>query len=230
MHKLLNLVAILAFAATGQASYATVTFNLDTVINGSTPSGAAPWMTATFLDNGANNVLLTFTNNMESGQFITDLVFNTSLFNPSSNLSQSRSDIAPPVVNSFSATVDQSQTGGASLKAGLFNIWISFANNGPDNVFNHDNGPVIYNLSGPDLTENSFNVLSLDDPGPPPSTGGWLMAAKVQGIPADLSTTSGSIGVTAVPEPEIYAMMGIGLALIGFVARRKRELQDRAAT
>ncbi|HEY6281620.1 MAG TPA: PEP-CTERM sorting domain-containing protein [Burkholderiales bacterium] len=32
-----------------------------------------------------------------------------------------------------------------------------------------------------------------------------------------------------VPEPEIYAMMGIGLALMGFVARRKRELQDCAA-
>ncbi|HEY6281622.1 MAG TPA: PEP-CTERM sorting domain-containing protein [Burkholderiales bacterium] len=31
------------------------------------------------------------------------------------------------------------------------------------------------------------------------------------------------VNVTAVPEPEIYAMMGIGLALMGFVARRRRQ-------
>ena len=30
------------------------------------------------------------------------------------------------------------------------------------------------------------------------------------------------VSVTAVPEPEIYAMMGIGLALMGFVARRRQ--------
>lgn len=29
-------------------------------------------------------------------------------------------------------------------------------------------------------------------------------------------------GVAAIPEPEIYAMMGLGLALMGFVARRRR--------
>jgi hypothetical protein len=36
--------------------------------------------------------------------------------------------------------------------------------------------------------------------------------------------------LTPVPEPEIYAMFGVGLALVGFVARRNRERQDRAAT
>jgi len=57
----------------------------------------------------------------------------------------------------------------------------------------------------------------------------YLMAAKVQGIPVSgsTSTTSGSIGytnVTAVPEPEVYAMMGAGLLLMGFVARRRKLL------
>ena len=37
------------------------------------------------------------------------------------------------------------------------------------------------------------------------------------------------VNVAAVPEPEIYVMMGIGLALMILVARRKREPQDCAA-
>jgi hypothetical protein len=44
-----------------------------------------------------------------------------------------------------------------------------------------------------------------------------------QNLPAynRLSNVSLTAGVTAVPEPETYAMMIAGLALMGFVARRK---------
>jgi hypothetical protein len=34
---------------------------------------------------------------------------------------------------------------------------------------------------------------------------------------------------TAIPEPETYAMMLVGLGLLGWVARRKKRLQERAA-
>jgi len=34
--------------------------------------------------------------------------------------------------------------------------------------------------------------------------------------------TTGTLTVTAVPEPEIYAMLAAGLGLMGFVARRRR--------
>jgi hypothetical protein len=34
--------------------------------------------------------------------------------------------------------------------------------------------------------------------------------------------------VAAIPEPEIYAMLGVGLGLIGWVGRKKR-LKERAA-
>jgi hypothetical protein len=59
--------------------------------------------------------------------------------------------------------------------------------------------------------------------------GEYFTAVNWSGLYAT-GVTDIQLGITAVPEPEIYAMMGIGLALIGFVARRKRELQDRAAT
>ena len=35
--------------------------------------------------------------------------------------------------------------------------------------------------------------------------------------------------VSPVPEPEIYAMMGVGLGLLGWVARRKKSNESAAA-
>jgi len=43
-----------------------------------------------------------------------------------------------------------------------------------------------------------------------------------------VDTTTGGV-VAAIPEPEIYAMMMAGLGLMGFMGRRKRKLQARAA-
>ena len=36
------------------------------------------------------------------------------------------------------------------------------------------------------------------------------------------STTLDAVSVTAIPEPEIYAMMAAGLGLMGFVAWRRK--------
>ena len=36
---------------------------------------------------------------------------------------------------------------------------------------------------------------------------------------------TGSLFSTPIPEPEIYAMMGIGIGVMGWVARRKRRKQ-----
>lgn len=46
----------------------------------------------------------------------------------------------------------------------------------------------------------------------------------------DSTSINASLTIEAIPEPEIYAMMGIGLALMGFVARRKRGRREKAAT
>lgn len=40
----------------------------------------------------------------------------------------------------------------------------------------------------------------------------------------------GVVSVTPVPEPEIYAMMGIGLGLLGFAARRRQKKEQEAAS
>ena len=39
---------------------------------------------------------------------------------------------------------------------------------------------------------------------------------------------SNEVSVAAIPEPEVYAMLGFGLALMSFFARRKKESQQLA--
>ena len=220
MRKFLELAAILAFAAGSPASHAEVTFNLDTVISGSTPSGSAPWLTATFANGAADQVVLTLTNNMGSGLYITDLLFNTSLGVPSSLLFAPSSYTGTPSISN-----DQTKAGSpTSLQAGLFNIDVPFTG-----LVKFDNTtPVFLEISAAGLTENSFNVLSA-----PGGTGflgtSYLMAAGVQDFSNGSSSSIGFTSVSAVPEPEIYAMLGFGLALMAFLVRRKGEMQRCAA-
>ncbi|MYN29063.1 FxDxF family PEP-CTERM protein [Duganella levis] len=46
--------------------------------------------------------------------------------------------------------------------------------------------------------------------------------AGVANTPNFNASYSGTINVTAVPEPETFAMLGAGLALVGFAARRRK--------
>ena len=224
MRKFLKLVAVLAFAATGQASHATVEFDLNTVINGSTPSGLAPWMTATFTSI-SGGVSVELDNKMDPGEFITNLAFN-SLVNPTTLLFPG---VLVLPMTSISASSGQVLNGDPSPKAGLFNIDIGLQTSNSGRFSGGTS--VFFDIMGTGLSEDSFNMLSAD--GGPSNPGGWLMAAKVQGIPipGSTDTTSGSIGftnVSAVPEPKVYAMLGFGLALIGFFARRNRDSQHLA--
>lgn len=52
---------------------------------------------------------------------------------------------------------------------------------------------------------------------------GGLAALHLQGLPGGYSETLVT-GVTAVPEPQTYALMLAGLAVVGFMGRRRRRL------
>jgi len=47
----------------------------------------------------------------------------------------------------------------------------------------------------------------------------------------DVNNNTQDLGVfaTSVPEPEIYALMGVGLGLLGWVGRRKKLKESAAA-
>ena len=48
---------------------------------------------------------------------------------------------------------------------------------------------------------------------------------KVQGITLGSESSATYVPATPIPEPEIYAMMGLGLGLMGWVGRRRRQQQ-----
>jgi hypothetical protein len=48
------------------------------------------------------------------------------------------------------------------------------------------------------------------------------LTLSVIGTSGSNASYSGTINVTAVPEPETFAMLGAGLALVGFAARRRK--------
>jgi hypothetical protein len=55
---------------------------------------------------------------------------------------------------------------------------------------------------------------------------GWNNVGRVKIL--NVTTMAGGLAqdqlyITPVPEPEIYAMMGLGLGLMGFMARRRKQ-------
>ena len=212
---------VLALVTVAPFARADVTFNLSTLINGNPPVGATPWLTATFQDIAAGDVRLTLTNNMPAGEFIPFLVFN-SIVNPTSLTFTNNTPVSAAGTATASAT--QNLSGGSQVKAGLFNVQFDYqtSNSGPGRFGGGETS--IWEITGSSITAANFLLTSINKLTPPTSTGGWYMAAEVRGIPAGRETTSGSIGtMTAVPEPETYAMLLAGLGLMGFVARRRKQ-------
>jgi hypothetical protein len=59
---------ILIFPGVSRAD--TLTFQLDYVYNGYSPSGSSPWLTPTFVDKCPNNVDLTMFNKLSNNEFV----------------------------------------------------------------------------------------------------------------------------------------------------------------
>jgi len=201
-----------------QHANAAVVFDVDTVTNGDTPAGTGPWLRATFEQTGANTVQLTMENFLSSGEFLVGWGFNVSDtilasgFN-ATNVSFVSGDAAEGIqVGSNVSNVNN------STKAGLFDIVFSYDNAPPSARFVGGETSV-YTFTAAGLTENDF--LAFSAPEPPNVAGGWLTAARLQGLP---NGGSGSIG--AIPEPAFYQMSGL-LILGGLGALRMRKNRNR---
>jgi hypothetical protein len=190
--KTISIVVALVSLFVNQ-SYASLTFNLDSIANGTMPTSTSPWLTAEFVDSTGGGVDLILTSHLNvSSEYITRFAFNV---NPSKNLS-----ISPIVFTDFGTptalTISQGQndrnlTGKA---VGGFDILINWqTDNNPSSGRFNGNDVDTFHLTGIGLTADDFNYASAQ---------GWKVAAKVQGIPFGTTTISGDI--TAVPEPSTY--------------------------
>lgn len=204
-----------------QPADASLVFSLGTVFNGTAPTSTPPWLTATFTTVSPGTVTLELDASLEvASEFIDAVNFNLDPAILPSALSITTDSCITCVVSSITNTTANGQnlTGGGAAGFG-FDVNISFDNSPPANRFDGIDVAKFTITDVTDLiTESSFNFTNTGSASVP-------IAAHIQGIPvAGGGTTSGAAGGTllpSIPEPGTVALLGIGLAGLGF-ARRKR--------
>lgn len=102
------------------------------------------------------------------------------------------SDLAVKAGQKYVWEVGVQTTGGMSLKGVTFN------------------GQALGDITTPKYFHGSSTFFGPD------------MVVHVSGASTSAGSFSGTLTVTAVPEPETYALMLAGLAAVGYVARRRR--------
>ena len=216
-----------------------LTLDLGTSINGSTPAGTTPWLTAVFSSTTPGTVTLTLTNNLpfnshaQNNEFTKELFFNTTVNANNLTFSPTHED----------TTSSKSSLYDSQVKAGLFNIEINLTNR----LYGGNSVTFTITDSADKITAASFDVTSVagskKSKNESAGKGGWLGAAEILGISNNEycgdNTTSGSIGTKtgsytpnfAVPEPASMTMALIGLSLAGgnYVLNRVR-VRKRSAT
>jgi hypothetical protein len=232
---------ILAFAALQAAHADTYMYTFDTLVHGTTTT-TPPWGSLSFTELDATTVQLQLTLAPASSPVIDlpitaydKLFFFNYGANPGNqnNLNQlgfswvSGNQVSNPQASNINTNVNGSQLDGD----GYFDIRFTFANN----VFNPGETST-YNITrAGGLLASDFNFRSSAEPtSTDPFGTGFFSGLEFRNATANgtgntitVGATSGSIIVSAVPEPESCAMLFAGLGLLGFIARRRKHLSAR---
>lgn len=196
------------------ASGAMVSFDLSVEFSGATPPvGAAPWLNATFDDEGsAGSVILTLTTpGLTDLEFVSNWVFNLdTALDPTALVFSAPNKTGSFDAPAISTGVDDFKADGA----GYFDIKMDFSTGGGLDARFGVGDTVEYAITGIDsLTANSFNFLSAFAV----AHGPFPTAAHVQSIAGDEEDS----GWTTVPEPATLSLLAIGGCLL---IRRRRSL------
>jgi hypothetical protein len=199
--------------SSGPAWSGELILNLDTRVNGTAPSDPTPWVTLDFKDISTNEVQLTISNNLQSSEYLPDVLFNSTKTLNSSSFSY----VSGKQVSGFTFNTD----GGSQVQAGIFSVDFSYPTpNGGGRLSGGTQS--VYDITATGLTAASFNVGSTGSPS------GYLGAADVRGIPSTDGTTSGSIGTTTAAVPEPSTLMLGALGALGVLAWRRFGRHGRA--
>lgn len=217
------MVATGLLCAAGPAN-ATLTFTLNSVFNGSTPTSTSPWMTATFQNQGVG-VLLTLTSSLNvPSEFIDEVAFNVKPSITPSSITAMNTTPGDPIVMgvygpSGSGTMYHPDMQNAQVLNGSgnqhFDMMIKWTTANSDSGIHRFNGTDVevftFLLTG--LTENDFNYANAN---------GYFIGAHVQGIPGGLSGA-----ITAVPEPTTIIagallLMPFGASTFRILRRNRR--------
>jgi hypothetical protein len=204
------LLAGLLLAVAGPLSAASLIFDSSIEFSGATaPSGAPPWLRATFDDGGkAGSVMLTFEAlNLTGDEFVSELHFN---LDPT--LDPTLLTFGP--ITKFGSFDDPTiSTGADAFKAdgdGKYDLQFAFSISGQGGGSSRFGAGesmslAISGIAG--LVASSFDFLSAPDGG----SGPFLTAAHVQGI----GPRGAFSGWVTVPEPSGAALAGLGAAVLG---------------
>jgi len=164
-----------------------LTFTVNTAFNGTSIDGSSSWLTASFLNAGANTVTLTLTSHLaNASEFISEVAFNfyNAAISSPKKLTITETSYAGSALASISKDKydDQELNGGGKSGKG-FDIALEFATNNKAADRFAGSDVAVFTITGSGITQGDFNLVNKGN-------AAAYFAAHIQG----LSTRNGGDG------------------------------------